>query len=658
MDPVTLGMAKADAKRNYAKTGNTVDVRDYVQSGEVWDGTKTTDVSPILQRAVDAAATLAATRGPVKVYVPNGKYKISTQINWKTKVGLRGESQENTLFYPQLRNCFIRGDDLSGAVLYSDCIFERFTVDGSDQDRSNYSSAIKGIFIQNMLRPRFLNMTIQFTTATGFGVDFLDDAMFQNCLARGCGAGATARLDTGAGFGIATGLKKTESCTFMNCTSVDNYTHGFFTEQNGRGSAIHKPYGLKLVGCYASGNWDGFLDAGSTGAIISACHFVDNLYAGMSIYSNAAHPGNAGRDGIVTGCVIAGNGSEANGGGGVVYANVDGGIGAGGYDIQNNLIDRNGGPGVWITPTSVVGTGFKIRSNTIKRNNGSGILIASTSAVSKLKIVDNDMEENGQSSASAYRDGITILSPTNGLVVRNNRAYNLSTSSQSRGVALRGSATSVLPQIDNNDLRGNGTTSLFNEHTVADATKITANLTDSGTTQYTNMVINPSVETAITGWSATNGTVTRVNTDAKSGSYSATITAGSSSSARITVAGVSVTEGQVWTGSIWAKVTAGRSIRARMNFSDSTNVSTTAITATGDWQRVSITATIPAGVTTAGIAIERLSGTAGAAAGDTIFADAAMMTLGGDLIAYFDGDSANSVWNGTPHASSSTYTPA
>ena len=148
MDPVTLGMAKADAKRNYAKTGNTVDVRDYVQSGEVWDGTKTTDVSPILQRAVDAAATLAATRGPVKVYVPNGKYKISTQINWKTKVGLRGESQENTLFYPQLRNCFIRGDDLSGAVLYSDCIFERFTVDGSDQDRSNYSSAIKGIFIQ------------------------------------------------------------------------------------------------------------------------------------------------------------------------------------------------------------------------------------------------------------------------------------------------------------------------------------------------------------------------------------------------------------------------------------------------------------------------------------------------------------------------------
>ena len=95
----------------------------------------------------------------------------------------------------------------------------------------------------------------------------------------------------------------------------------------------------------------------------------------------------------------------------------------------------------------------------------------------------------------------------------------------------------------------------------------------------------------------------------------------------------------MWTGSIYAKAPAGVTIRPRINWSNSTSSNGTSVTSTGALQRISVTATVPAGVTAGGPAVERMSGGT-AATGDIVIAVAAMMTLGGTLIDYFDGSFA------------------
>lgn len=84
----------------------TYDIRQFVQAGEslVRDGSGPGNNSAILQRAIDALTALST---PAQIFTPNGRYVLAQSgvnnavpygVQWKTRVGLRGESEAGTVF--------------------------------------------------------------------------------------------------------------------------------------------------------------------------------------------------------------------------------------------------------------------------------------------------------------------------------------------------------------------------------------------------------------------------------------------------------------------------------------------------------------------------------------------------------------------------------
>lgn len=80
----------------------------------------------------------------------------------------------------------------------------------------------------------------------------------------------------------------------------------------------------------------------------------------------------------------------------------------------------------------------------------------------------------------------------------------------------------------------------------------------------------------------------------------------------------------------------------------------------GKMNRAKVTAVAPANATSARLIIQAVSGDNGVlwTAGDWLEVDAGMIVEGNSVPDYFDGDTPGAVWNGTPHASSSTLTVA
>lgn len=131
---------------------------------------------------------------------------------------------------------------------------------------------------------------------------------------------------------------------------------------------------------------------------------------------------------------------------------------------------------------------------------------------------------------------------------------------------------------------------------------------------------------ALTGWAATNGTLSLQT----SGGYSTSNFARASATAATTAVdilesayaaaastlGSAVTAGDVVTVTARVKGTAGRTVSAAIKWSGGTVVTGTAVTLTGAWQQVSVTGTAPAGTT--GLAAGARMAATGVAAGDVL----------------------------------------
>lgn len=267
-------------------------------------------------------------------------------MNWKTGVGLVGESRQACIFFAPQTLSFITGNHTSPGYSHDDCHFADFTVDGVNQASARYSTGIKGIFIQFMRRARFDRVTVRNTFATGFGVDHLQGAAFTDCLADNCGRGIKhlglnpATVSGGSGFGIGTGGSTVEGCSLSDCVATNNGLHGIFSEK--QTSQRHHPQGFWVSGCFVSGNWIGFRDCGSTGAVVVGNQFVGNRCCGVSLDKTILAP-NAGSDGLIVDNVISGNGADAGAfaaaGAGVVI----GAAALGGYTVRGNEIHGNTG---------------------------------------------------------------------------------------------------------------------------------------------------------------------------------------------------------------------------------------------------------------------------------------------------------------------------
>lgn len=381
------------------------DIRNFLIGAETLDPTGVTSMTAIIQRAVDSLSTsydaLPAARKPTgyQIYFPEGYYRTAGTVNWKRGVGIKGQSRR-TVFLPD--NTFITGTSPAGYD-YTDCYFEDFTIDGSVQNSATPTTNIKGIFIKRMIRSRFERIEIRNTWATGFGVDFLQDVHFIDCVASGCGRGIAvlamnpATSSGHSGFGIGTGDFALENVSIIGCIARNNGINGFFTEELGSGGRSN---GLRVIGNTAYGNYIGMKECGSLGAIITGNQFLNNTI-GVGIAETILTP-LGGRDGILANNVISGNGTGVLLGDGGPYAirgneisfNIgigirvvdEGGTALPHNTIEQNRIHDNGGVGVSIERGM---TNFIFRQNSMWSNTG-GNLSSNGNVIAQPSIIGND----------------------------------------------------------------------------------------------------------------------------------------------------------------------------------------------------------------------------------------------------------------------------
>ncbi|MHB0966022.1 MAG: phage head spike fiber domain-containing protein [Bellilinea sp.] len=171
----------------------------------------------------------------------------------------------------------------------------------------------------------------------------------------------------------------------------------------------------------------------------------------------------------------------------------------------------------------------------------------------------------------------------------------------------------------------------------------------------TNLITNPSLENAITGWVASGAgvSIARVSTQQRRGAYSCEVTTatGITSSAFFIV---SLTSGLQYTFSADVKDISGLAFRVRAyDLGGAQTIAQTQWTGNGSWVRKAVTFT-PTTTGTHYLYIDRNS----VADTQKFYFDGAQLELGSEST-YFDGDSLGQTlqkdfgWNGTPHASTS-----
>jgi hypothetical protein len=177
--------------------------------------------------------------------------------------------------------------------------------------------------------------------------------------------------------------------------------------------------------------------------------------------------------------------------------------------------------------------------------------------------------------------------------------------------------------------------------------------TGSNVNVRTNLITNPSFETNTTGWSAFNSTLSRVTSESYIGSASLQAVA---TGAGYVANRSNISPSTTYTGSAWVKGQAGKTFipslveyTSALVYVGETNPAP--ITATGSWQRISVTRTMGS---TAGITDFRVRNLQDG----TFFVDATQLEFGATASDYFDGSTAASgdftyAWSGTANASTS-----
>lgn len=436
------------------------DIRDFLLAGETLDRTGASSMSTVLQRAVDALTAeytaQSATWGRLgyQIVFPNGKYRFDTQVNWKTGVGVVGAGRSGTVFMPTgvvaMFRAGLPGGVWNAANTFDDCVFTDFTVDCSLQTDTAYNSAVKAFYIQGARRMRIERVTAKHAWGTQFGNDWLIDSTYVDCVSIGSGRGMVERdptgthKATGAGFGMATGFEKVETLTLVNCLARDCWSAGYFSEWANHRSAPYRPSGMVLNNCTALNCNSGVQDSGSTGLQVIGGTFANNILAGVLLCSTSATDGKTGREGVVTGALLTGNGH------GVVC--VDAALDSG-YTFRDCTIVENLGHGVW---TSAETHGLTILGGRVLRNGGAGVLLQGPTT--RTRVVGAAIGNNGTDTAASYRDGISIVGACTWPVITENDVYtNSSPATQQGGIVRRSTGTITAPRVQRNNVSGHGT---------------------------------------------------------------------------------------------------------------------------------------------------------------------------------------------------------
>ncbi|MBQ4030246.1 MAG: bacterial Ig-like domain-containing protein [Bacilli bacterium] len=176
-------------------------------------------------------------------------------------------------------------DDYSTGILYN-ADFEDFTIDGSLVKGVYYNTSGKGFMFNVFENCDWKNVVVQYTDATGFGVDCPINATMKNCTAIGNGKGGTNSSEGASGFGIGTGYRNDEYIVIEDSVALNNMKFGFFFEDQHRWSD-NNYYPATTADAYvvqnsvAGGN---LYDFGGLKAIETSYHNVTSV-TGQSSYN-------------------------------------------------------------------------------------------------------------------------------------------------------------------------------------------------------------------------------------------------------------------------------------------------------------------------------------------------------------------------------------
>lgn len=488
--PSEFALSKTGRFADWVKggfSGRKFDIRTLVKGVSRLPNDGITDeASGIMNEAFVIAHDRAMNDGyPIQIFVPAGQYRLTTEVTQFTKVGVDGAGRNDTIFLPVGAASAFKSPVVAGAsgTDFEDVCYTNLTIDGRLQAFTGANSTIKAFFIQKMTRPTFARVNVINTWATGFGMDFLRDALVLECYAARCGRQGGSRVDTGAGFGFATGFFEDEFIAVIGCISEYNLSHGLFTEMSGR-VADQPGYpegrlsrGMVVMGNRFTGNYTGILDAGSLGMYASGNLLSHNEKAGVLFDTNAAAV-TGGKSGMFIGNTLSKNGFGDPNGGGAVWGDHTRSEAKDAATFAYNLFIENE-TGIIAPATAKVGKGLTLTHNEIYDNQRCGIALLGADTLIRPDISHNKIRNNGRNASAALRDAIYIASPmTRPAIERNDCTDWQTTKTQQRGLVLAGTVTTIKPRIERNDLDGNAGAGLVIEHTIADTTYITGNIED------------------------------------------------------------------------------------------------------------------------------------------------------------------------------------
>ena len=621
---------------------SSIDLACFLEPGEAMPNDGVLDAQPLLQRVVNAVAAAVSTDGPKAVRMPAGKFRINSSVEWKSGVGFIGAGRSNTRILPYGIAVFgLMNVNWDTSKFLDDVVFADMTIDCINQLNDLNQVGTKGIALRFMRNGLFERVRIIDSWATSFGCDYLQDTVFVNCTAIRSGRGVIGFNSFGAGFGIGVGNFERESVTVSGCYAIDCHSGGFFIERLPDIAAlgVRESRGFTITGCTSVGGYNGLRDAGSSGLIVSASNFLSNTNAGIQIDGYPSSGRHGGKDGNISGCVISNNS---------LYGVLIGAASTGGYTFANNTVADNGGAGFYAPSDAQMGAGWRWLSNRIVRNGAGGIIL-DCSLAGRPEIVGNTIRENGAG------DGIRIAGDT----FEPKIVDNIIQGHQGAGINLTGSTRFCTDPT----IRGNATTEnalgwMVNEKATNDVTMITGNRQGAAFASVTNLVTTPSYESGVTGATVINGfsaPVQIVSSDAKFGTAYARATVTATTNL-VRIARVSGALAGTYTLSAWVRTSREAIIRVLGIGYWASNASQRAWNSGGhrsraDWQRASLTVTLPAN----GSMIDFDIALDSAAVGMVLDVDGVNITKGSTLWPHIDGNQPNCAWLGTAQNSTSTW---
>lgn len=335
------------------------------------------------------AALAAATTGSRRVWIGNGTYLLSADIDVPAGVVFEGESRDGVILKRSSTDATRLLDVLEGGFVRS------MTIDGAYDTLGNIASSS-----EVRLYARAVGEDIRVRNLSYIAVGLMaDDAVIRHSELIGNAIGDSG-VQAGDGyFGVWADAAGTDSVRVHDCLIRDFHGNGIYIGTNVRYPRVTDCTlrNNHLMGTIVEG---GQIDLLSTGGLVSG-NTLDGTGAGLRNYGVEVESGG----GIV---LITGNQIVGHGGSGI-YVHT----GSASVTITGNQITGNGhgtisGPGITIRPNmtrvQIVGNQITGNGGTGTGTNGSGIYVYSGTS-DHLIIVANDLNDNDDGAIQDFSSG-------------------------------------------------------------------------------------------------------------------------------------------------------------------------------------------------------------------------------------------------------------